>query len=267
MSLMDGYVVNQEITSILKVYPDFIRLYKYNTPYYIKRFDYDPYNPNKKEKKKRFVEDDDVEKRSLRRAKTVLTDTALCNYFDMFFTFTFANDRQNVDAKKRQMAFWLNNQRIKYGAFRYLIVPEYHKDGVSIHFHGLFGGYKGRLKDSGKYENGRKVYNIKSFQAGFTTAVKIDNIHKVSSYITKYITKDMPKFKNKQRYWCSNGLKRPLKILNPLLDKYDTMLFKSVHKDNKQEIFELQGSIPDYDLARIADYGRRRTDDLMAAEW
>jgi len=39
--------------------------------------------------------------------------------------------------------------------------------------------------------------------------IQIDNVEKVSSYVRKYITKDMPTFHGKNRYFCSQGLQRP----------------------------------------------------------
>lgn len=267
MSLFDGYIVNQEITTVVKIYPDFVRLLKYKYPFYVKRYDFDPYRPSSSKKSRAVLDDEDYERKSLSRAKTTLIDTALCNKFDLFVTFTFAKDRQNVDAKKRQMAYWLNNQRILHGKFLYLIVPEYHKDKKSIHFHGLFSGYNGKLVDSGHKQKGRIVYNIRSYRTGFTTAVKIDHIEKVSSYIAKYLTKEMPRFENKQRYWRSNGLKRPLKIVNPMLTEQDIGLFTHAFTDKQKEIFEMRGQLADSDILRIADYGRRRYDDLWVAEW
>lgn len=186
----------------MKVYPDqkLARLYRFTMPIYIRRYDYDPYNPNRK-RKTYDKDEEDSERRSLKRAKTNLIDICLSNGFDLFVTFTFNKDRQNLEAKRQQMAFWLNNQRILHGAFKYVIVMEYHKDGDSPHFHALFSGYKGKLKDSGKVDKaGRKIFNVKSYRGGFTTAVKIDNIEKTSAYIAKYLTKDMPRLRNKQRY-------------------------------------------------------------------
>ncbi len=270
MSLLDSYIVNQEIKTVLKVYPDFIRLYQYAQPFYVRRFDFNErrfYDPDKPSKPS-AIDPEEYERMSLGRAKTKVIDLALSNPFDMFMTFTFDSkkyDRYDVDARKQQLGFWFNNQRNIHGKFGYLVVPEYHKDGA-LHFHGLFMDYKGNLKDSGIKQNGRTVYNIASYRGGYTTAVKIDNIAKVAGYIGKYLTKDMPKFKGKQRYWRSNGLKLPLKIINPLLNNEDKELFSSIHKDNHVEIFEIRGQLPDNDLARIADYGKQRYNDLYATE-
>ncbi len=266
MSLFDGYIVNQEIITLIKIYPDFVRLYKYANPFYVRRFDFDPYSSRPK-KKKRLLDPDTSDNSSLNRSKTRVMDMALCNDFNLMTTFTFAKDRNNVDAKKRQMGFWLNNQRILHGNFSYILIPEYHGDKKAIHFHGLFSGYKGTLVDSGhKTKHGRKVLNITSYRAGYSTGVEIDDIQTTSGYVAKYLTKEMPQFKNKQRYWCSNGLKRPLKIVNPLLTDQDKLLFKLSYSDKQKEIFEYSGQLTDADIARIADYGKRRYDDLQVAE-
>jgi hypothetical protein len=156
--------------------------------------------------------------RAEQRAKTTIKDIALCNYFDLFVTLTFATDRQNIDLCKMRTMSWLRRQTNKYGPFNYLIVPEFHKDGVSIHFHAFFGGYKGKLVDSGKKINGRKAYNLTEWRLGFSTAVPItqqtEDREKVANYLTKYITKDMPTFAGKKRYWVSQKLQRPEKTNN-----------------------------------------------------
>ena len=113
------------------------------------------------------------------------------------------------------MANWLRNQRKKLGKFDYLIVSEFHKDGKALHFHALMGNYKGKLIPSGKTTKGRPTYYFPDYTLGFNSVVKIDNIEKVSSYVRKYITKDMPQFPGQHRFWSSTGLKRPQLIDNP----------------------------------------------------
>lgn len=266
MSLFDGYVVNQEINSFIKVYPTFCRLFKYFEPKYVHRFDWAERRSYSGEKTKKIVLDpDEVERNSLWRAKTNFMDIALSNKFELFVTFTFAKDRYDIDLLKRRMRYWLNNQRILHGNFKYLIVAEYHKDGA-LHFHALLSGYKGDVQSSGIFKRGREVFNIKSYRAGHTEAYKIDNLRKTAAYVAKYLTKDMPKFKGKQRYWCSNGLERPVKVVNPLLTVEDTEKFDSVYKDDKKEIFEFIGQLSDTDLARLKDKTSIPYDDLFVAE-
>lgn len=165
----------------------------------------------------RYAEDNLA--RSIRRTKTLLSDYVMCNEFEHFVTFTFdskkTKDRYNPDLLKIQMSDWLRNQRKRNGKFKYLIVPEFHKDRKAIHFHALFKDYQGELIDSGKKINGRKAYNLKGYKLGFSTLIKIDNSPKVANYIKKYITKDMPQFHNRHRFWASKGLATPPVIDNP----------------------------------------------------
>lgn len=169
-------------------------------------------DPNKTSNESNF-------ERSLRRTKTTISDIVLSNEFDLFPTFTIdpkkSKDRQNPDIVKRQISDWIKNQQKRNGKFEYLIVPELHKDGKALHFHGLFKGYKGVLKDSGKKVGGRTVYNFKSYTLGHNYAIEIYNLEGAASYIKKYITKDMPRFKNKNRFWASKGLDRPKEEDNP----------------------------------------------------
>jgi len=106
------------------------------------------------------------------------------------------------------MSNWFKNQRKKGNNFSYLIVSEFHKDGVSLHFHALIKGHL-NLKQTNIFQKGRRIYNIKDYKLGHTTVVKIDNQEAVSKYIRKYITKDMPRLHNKKRYWTSKDVKRP----------------------------------------------------------
>ena len=156
--------------------------------------------------------EDDIE-RSLRKTKTLIADYVLCNDFELFATFTFSpkktSDRFKPEVVKLQMANWLKNQQARYGKFSYLIVSEFHADRKALHFHALIKGYKGILEETGKSSKGRLIYYFKSYTLGFNSAVKIDNPEKVSSYIRKYITKDMPQFRGKHRFWATHDLTKP----------------------------------------------------------
>lgn len=209
------YDIFQEVREYVKIYPNYLRLYSYDTPIKHRIAGFEPSHVELKSAKSGSNPDNIT--RSLRRTKTAITDLCLCNDFDLFCTFTFKKDRQNVEKSKSKMKSWLHNQQNRVGAFSYLIVPEYHKDGKSLHFHALFKSYKGSLKKTHLLQNGRNIYNITSYKSGFSTAVPIDNKEKVSNYIRKYITKDMPEFAGKHRYWSSKGLIRPQKLINPNL--------------------------------------------------
>jgi len=178
---------------------------------------------------------------SLMRSKTRITDYTLANDFDLFCTFTFDPkrvDSLDVNKAKEVMSNWLHNSRKLSPDLKYLIVAELHKSG-RIHFHALFKNYLGPLTDSKKAKNNRIIFNISNWYYGFSTAVKIDNIGKVSSYMQKYITKDMLKIGNKKRYWGSRNLIKP-KVdynVNMIEEVYSRPLY--ITGEHKMEYFTI----------------------------
>ncbi len=155
---------------------------------------------------------------STRRAKNKIFEIALANKWDYMITGTLDGDiidRYDAAAFGKKLKKWLDNQVQRRG-ISYLVIPERHKDGA-IHIHGLIsegldmipsGTYKipgkkkpvklSTLKKRGiKPEDAQEVFNIKGWKYGFSTAVKIGgsdtDAQKVSTYMTKYITKDMEK--------------------------------------------------------------------------
>lgn len=201
----------RHISNITKVYPDMIKILIYKEPkaFYISNGRL----VGKRQKRDDFVPSD----RSVRRTRESLSDLVRCNDFELFCTFTFDRrkvNRYNMNECYSVMSRWLHAQQVRAeGHLKYVVVPERHKDGA-LHFHALISGFKGALKASGHVQNGRDVYNITSYRSGFSTAVKIDDIAKVSSYVRKYITKDMIKEFGRKRYFCSNNLTRPEKVVN-----------------------------------------------------
>ena len=224
------------ITNFTKVYPDMIQIYIYKEP-------------------RLFVKSDSVKRNrelvdnshytpsvsSLSRTKTLIRDIVLCNNFELFCTFTF--DPKKVDSFKfarcwTKMSMWLHHQRDnareKGIEFKYLIIPEQHKSG-RWHFHALISGYVGTLKPSNTFTaSKRPIFNITSFRSGFTTAVPIDSSEGVSSYVTKYITKDFIKKFNQRRFFCSRNLIRPLKQTNSDLLSKVLPLFRRKVYENKE---------------------------------
>lgn len=242
----------REVFAYAKIYPNMTRLIKFKTPRLVPVAGYEL---SEKEKQRRAAarrnpKDDAMSALdSIRRARTRLRDIVISNDFDLFCTFTFAKDRYNVDHLKKQMSFWLENQQKRKGKFAYLIVPEFHKDGKAIHFHALFKGYKGELKDTGhKTKRGQISYIMPSYTLGYSTAVKIDNIEAVGSYVRKYITKDMPTFRGKKRYWCSQGLVRPIKVANPVIFDDDLAEFEDMYTTDDMIISEARRRVDIIDL-------------------
>lgn len=147
-----------------------------------------------------------------------------CNW-EYFVTLTFDDekvDRYDYDLCVNRLSRWLEYQRQTYAEdLQYLFVPELHKDNA-IHFHGLIArvgimdiSYKGHFIDRKKLPNGRwvmlkkpmEILEVGGWNYGFSNATKVQDVQKVSSYITKYITKELCiRGKGKKRYFSSKNI-------------------------------------------------------------
>ncbi|MCP1640398.1 hypothetical protein J2T50_002137 [Streptococcus gallinaceus] len=169
------------------------------------------------------------------RIKRKIKHYCLSNKFDLFWTLTFNDEEVNaldyVEARKVLQA-WLKYQREKYGKFDYIFVPELHKSG-RIHFHGLtknltpplFEAINPKTKRKIR-KNGKQIYNAENWKKGFSTVSKIHDNAKTSSYITKYITKELlevPTGYHQPHYFVSRGLQLP------------DITYKNAGKDNLEE--------------------------------
>lgn len=224
------------ITNITKEYPDMIKVVIYKEPKAFVRSDFI---------KRKREEVDDINYvpsvSSLSRTKSLVRDLVLCNNFELFCTFTF--DPKKVDSFNltkcwSKMSTWLHHQRDNSREqgkeFKYLIIPEKHKSG-RWHFHALISGYTSALKDTKlKTSTLRPIYNITSFRSGFTTAVEIDSKEAVSSYVTKYITKDFITLFNQRRFFCSRNLVRPSKTINSSIFRNTLPIFKRKVSENHE---------------------------------
>lgn len=184
----------------------------------------------------REIEDDldrhfeHVHEVSMKRTKKSVYDYARCNDWDLFVTFTFSPkkvDRYDYDDCVKKLSKWIKNLKMRSSpALSYLVVPERHKDGA-WHFHGLFSGIPEDLMVwGGKYvikrlktasgrpkfvRTGEKIYQIGKYKLGWMTATQVREKDKVTSYITKYITKEMlAGLYGRKRYWCSRNLLKPV---------------------------------------------------------
>jgi hypothetical protein len=216
-------------------YPDFVRVWIPNQPYLRQKEGYES-----KSKGYTATEDDNEqyetnEERSLRRTRKAIKDYALSNDFDIFATFTMADDRFNDERSKKRLATWFKNQRNRNGKFKYIVVAERHKNGA-LHFHALIGGYTGRLvygvnPHNGEYipdGRGNFVRNFDEYKLGINSAKIIDSKEsktKTAHYLQKYINKDMAIVFGQNRYWASQGLNRPPTEDNPPL------FYKAVEAD------------------------------------
>lgn len=159
-----------------------------------------------------------------RRVRKNVYDIISCNPdMSMFVTLTFdasVIDRYSYSDIIRKLNVWLDN-RVRRNGLKYLLVPEYHKDGA-IHFHGVMKDSSLKLVNSGKRHKNKTIYNITDFPYGFTTAKRLGgkdhDIQAVAGYVTKYMTKTLIDYENGKdvslkiggRYYLSGGeLQRP----------------------------------------------------------
>lgn len=190
----------------------------------------DKSDSDRKGKKGKSSQPDNEENRrkSYARAKNNLFDLLLCTpSLDSFVTLTFSPDEVNrgdyTEIVKR-ISVWLDN-RVRRHGLQYVLVPEYHKDGESVHFHGLmnFGSLSTaraiNQKEGSRYfgkplkdNKGRPIYNISDFPFGHTTVIPIDGENgreACAKYCYKYIIKSGGQ-KVGGRYYLSGGkLGRP----------------------------------------------------------
>lgn len=189
--------------------------------------------------------------RSQRRSKQSIYELVRANTWDYFATFTFREDRYNYDICKEKLRKFFNNFKQRKANIEYVVVPEQHKDGA-WHFHGLL---QGELDDylSTTWRAGR--YELVGYKLGKCELEKVRDTCRVSSYITKYITKDLgTTLKGKRRYFYSKGLNRPCVrellidneqstvdfILSNFPDCYITHCRSSEFNDNRIDYIQLR---------------------------
>lgn len=153
---------------------------------------------------------------SYRRTVNKIHDLARCEQWTMFYTLTFSPDvvdRQDFGACMKKARMWFNNiRKRKAPNIKYLIVPELHADKKSWHIHGLVCNDNGvtYIDSFKKDKSGKTIFNVESWKFGFSTATRIEDSHKVSSYILKYITKDLcERSLGQRRYFRSNNIQEP----------------------------------------------------------
>lgn len=153
------------------------------------------------------------------RAKAAIRDIALCNAFSYFFTWTLSADlidRYDADIVSKKVQTFLKNASYRKG-FRYVCVPELHKDGA-IHFHGLCN--LGNVKVQRAFDprtgfplstkRGQPIFNMMDWPYGFSTCIPIDgNYERTCNYLTKYISKSSEKIFGKWYFSSRDLIKRP----------------------------------------------------------
>ena len=166
---------------------------------------------------------------SLSRSRRTVYDYIVCNPFEYFCTFTFdqaKHDRYDYSHCKKVITTFFKNYQQRYAAnFKYVIVPEAHKDDA-IHFHGVVRGIRQcdftvpemvpkRMDGSNTLTmvpNTRQYVDWSQYRRnyGWFSCSKIKNQEKCALYVSKYITKNLDTMPLGQRVvLASQGLYKP----------------------------------------------------------
>lgn len=145
---------------------------------------------------------------------------ARSNKWDLFLTITFNPqlvDSTNYEEVVKKTSNWINNLKKRVAPnMKYLLVPELHADGKKWHFHGLLANCDElTLVETDIVRNGKTVYNLDNWKYGFTEVTKVEDTRRVSSYISKYITKEVCDVTfGKKRYWASKNCVRAEQLMS-----------------------------------------------------
>ena len=193
---------------------------------------------------------------NLRRAKNTIKELVMCNDWEYFATLTLDKTKYNrYDLKKyiKDLSQYIRDLRKRGNDIKYLLIPERHKDGA-WHIHGFFSGLnQEELKEfslseklpsyiKNSIKQGKKIWNWVgySLKFGFNELEEIRDIDKVSSYVTKYITKDLSDTVNElgaKTYYCSRGLKRAKTIKRGYTAENYIPSYVKVDTDSQEEIY------------------------------
>lgn len=166
--------------------------------------------PSEEQPQERFMQ-------SYCRSRSMVLQYALCNQWDYFITITVDPSRFNryeLGPIWRYMSQWFRDYRKISSGFRYLLVPELHKDGA-WHFHGFVAGVRPcdlsqfvpglhpqKLIDAG-YLN----FGLLSSAVGYVSMGELRDSVAAAFYVTKYITKEHANDDFYEHlYYCSQGL-------------------------------------------------------------
>lgn len=218
-----AYKSSKIIQSKVKIYPNGDKkITVYKEPLIV-HFDNEDngYSEDREEKTIEEIEEEKerIKLKRFREVKNKIQDYILCNDFTHFWNLTqdekIVGDRFSDEIALNNLYRFLKTcrERAKKKGYKfgYVFVPERHKNGA-LHFHGFTYGFPYDLVDSNHKWKGKPVYNCKQWKYGFSNVTEIQDKIKASSYVTKYITKELfsqDLGKGKKKYWCSKGLALP----------------------------------------------------------
>lgn len=194
----------------IKKYPNGKQQYLYSER--LKKYNYTETEEKKKTGENKERKKEENKKRALQK----VYDLAHSNIWKYFITLTFDPnkvDSFNYDECTKHMKLF--TQRLRDREVRYLIVAEKHDSG-RYHFHGLIDSSVPMTTATNAHtgealidREGRAIYNLSIYGCGFTTATEITDSSKASSYLAKYISKDLSVPHGKKCYWASRKLLLP----------------------------------------------------------
>lgn len=162
--------------------------------------------------------DNENKERAIRRAKSSIRDYVKTNVdLNYFVTYTLdpkIMDRYDSIAIYSRVRDWLSN-RVRRNGFKYILVPEKHKDGA-WHFHGFVNV---PLEWAYGYSVCKPVppIGVSSSPMGVSVSPIVSSSSSKSSrdkcinYMVSYVKKNMEKF-NGRYYLHSKNLDKPVKI-------------------------------------------------------
>jgi len=130
----------------------------------------------------------------------------------LLVTLTYAQNQKDISIGYRDFRSFIQTCRYRYGSlFKYISVPEFQKRGA-VHFHSLFWGLPFEL-----LLQERTSYNLspslsECWSLGYVYLKKTDGNEKLSTYLSKYMSKAFidPKLKYHKAYTTSRNIKRPI---------------------------------------------------------
>lgn len=207
-------------------------------------------------------------KQHLKDVREQIHDIAYNNQtrYEYFFTATFDNNElggsYSHDKAFKEFSKWLHLQKKLNPNMIYLFVYELHPHsktpGGRVHFHGLVGNvpkwqfskayypFNYKIKDKRNEPiiiNDKQIYNLDNYKLGYSTLSFIESGEKASSYIAKYISKDIfeNSLKHKRRFWYSQNSDMPRKYYELVNDnifylakEFDITFIKEIEKDNSK---------------------------------
>lgn len=168
-----------------------------------------------------LTEDSTIRLDSLARSRDLLIDYASnnCDCWLSFVTLTFKENITDLSYANKKFNQWCLSMRRackKLGfEFKYLGVPEFQKRGA-VHYHLLVNVRCGSelIEFQKDTKDGSKMYDVKYWKHGFTSAFDIekdtDDKFNVALYILKYLYKDLDeRLFGHTRVLKSNNLEKP----------------------------------------------------------